>query len=123
MKYIQPMTCKEFAQHLLTLKNGDTVEFACDPGVNWPDEVPDVDDVECWYFARVIVIPEYESRFILIDYCGGEEAFAIPLNCYRSYCDQDDMTIVPRYVEEYFNCRCGHLDSDNDYVFVEMEEK
>lgn len=123
MKYIKPMNCSEFAQYLLTLKNGDTVEFACDPGVNWPDEVPDVTDVECWYFARVMVIPEYESRFILIDYCGGEEAFAIPLNCYSDRCDMDDHQIVPDFVEEYFKGHCRNLDSINDFVFVEMEDE
>ena len=123
MKYIQPMNCEEFAQHLLTLKNGDTVEFGCDPGVAWPDEIPSEKDVSCWYFATVITIPEYMSRFILIDYCGGEEAFAIPLNCYQNHCDEDDRTIVPRYVREYFSGHCRSLDSVDDFVFVEMEEE
>ena len=123
MKYIQPMNHEEFAQHLLTLKDGDTIEFACDPGVAWPNEIPDVTDVECWYFARVMVIPEYESRFILIDYCGGEEAFAIPLNCYQHHCDEDDKIIVPEYVKKYFRGHCRNLTSIYDYVFVEMEEE
>ena len=123
MKYIKPMNWEEFAQHLLTLTNGDTIEFACDPGVAWPDEVPDVRDVECWYFARVMVIPEYESRFILIDYCGGEEAFAIPLNCYSNRCDEDDKWIVSQFVKSYFSGHCRNLNGIDDYVFVEMEEK
>ena len=123
MKYIQPMNCEEFAQYLLTLNEGDTVEFACDVGPMWPDEVPTVRDVECWYFAKVMCIPGYSSRFILIDYCGGEEAFAIPLNCYQNHCDEDDKTIVPRYVKEYFGGHCRSLDSVYDFVFVEMEEK
>ena len=123
MKYIRPMNHEEFAQHLLTLKDGSTIEFACDPGVAWPDEIPDVRDVECWYFARVMAIPEYESRFILIDYCGGEEAFAIPLNCYQNHCDKDDETIVSEYVKKYFMEYCRNLNSINDYVFVEMEKE
>ena len=123
MKYIRPMNWQEFAAHLLTLKNGDTVEFACDPGVAWPDEVPDVENMECWYFARVMTIPEYESRFILIDYCGGEEEFAIPLNCYSNYCDADDYRIVHDFVKTYFNDHCGGLGSIDDFVFVEMEEE
>lgn len=122
MKYIQPMNWQEFASHLLTLKNGDTVEFACDPGVDWPDETPDVHDVECWYFARVMVIPEYESRFILIDYCGGEEAFAIPLNCYSDHCDEDDRQLVPGFVKSYFGGHCRGLCGVDDFVFVEMED-
>jgi len=123
MKYIQPMTCDDFAQHLLTLKNGDTVEFGCDPGVDWPDEIPDTHSVEAWYFARVIEIPEYTSRFILIDYAGGESAFAIPLNCYKNGSDGDDEYIVPQYVKEYFKGHCPDINGIDDYVFVEMEEE
>lgn len=121
MKYIKPMDCDEFAEHLLTLKTGDTVEFGTDPGCAWPDEIPKLDDVTAWYFARVMKIPEYESRFILIDYAGGEEAFAIPLNCYKDYCDDDDKWIVPNRVKEFFE-NCINIGSVTDYVFVEMEE-
>lgn len=115
------MTCEEFAQHLLTLKNGDTVEFGIDPGVDWPDETPDLHDVTTWYFARVMTIPEYCSRFILLDYAGGEEAFAIPLNCYKDECDEDDKYLVPLRVKEYFENH-RELTGIGDYVFVEMEE-
>lgn len=122
MKYIKPMTCGEFAEHLLTLKSGKTIEFGVDPGCNWPDEVPDVKDVTSWYFARIMHIPEYNSRFILIDYCGGEEAFAIPLNCYSDDFDMDDHGIVYLYVRRYF-ANHGTLTGIDDYVFVEMEEE
>lgn len=123
MKYIQPMNCEEFAQYLLTLKNGDAIEFGCDPGVDWPNEIPDVHSVEAWYFARVIVIPEYTSRFILIDYAGGESAYAIPLNCYKNGSDGDDEYIVPQYVKRFFEGHCPDLNGIDDYVFVEMEEE
>lgn len=122
MKYIKPMTCNEFAQHLLTLKNGDTVEFGTDPGCIYPGETPDINDVTGWYFARVMEIPEYQSRFILLDYAGGEEAFAIPLNCYKNECDEDDKRIVPKYVEKYFKNH-RELTGTDDYVFVEMEDE
>ena len=118
MKYIQPMNCEEFAQHLLTLKNGDTVEFGTDPGVKWPYKTPDIDDVTAWYFARVINIPEYESRFILIDYCGGECAFAIPLNYHENRGNEDDEWVVMNKVKEFFK---DYADINN-YVFVEMED-
>lgn len=117
MKYIQPMNCEEFVQHLLTLYNGDTVEFGTDPGVAWPDEIPDIDDVTTWYFARMIYIPEYTSRFILIDYCGGGCAFAIPLNCYN-WINEDGKWIVRNKVKEFFK----DYAEVNDYVFVEMED-
>ena len=123
MKYIKPMNCDEFAQYLLTLKNGDTIEFGCDPGVNWPEKDPDVHSVKAWYFARVISIPEYFSRFILIDYAGGESAYAIPLNGYKNESDGDDEYIVPQYVKRYFKECCTDLCGVNDYVFVEMEEE
>lgn len=122
MKYIKPMNCEEFAQHLLTLKNGDVVEFGCDPGPAWPDEVPDPSDVTTWYFAKVIEIKGYNSRFILLDYCGGEEAFAIPLNGYKNGCDEDDRRFVPRFVKHYFSDHNIHLNGPDDHVFVEMED-
>ena len=122
MRYIKPMNCQEFAEHLLTLKTGDTIEFAVDPGCEWPNEVPDIMDCTVWYFARVIEIKEYCSRFILLDYAGGEEAFAIPVNNYRNYCDDDDRHIVPHYVKQYFENH-RELTGADDYVFVEMEEE
>ena len=122
MKYIKPMDAQEFADYLCTLETGDTIEFGTDPGCSWPDEIPESTDISNWYFARVMEISEYNSRFILIDYAGGEEAFAIPLNNYQNCCDADDCRIVHKYVIKYFkNHRdlCGAY----DYVFVEMEEK
>ena len=122
MKYIKPMQAKEFAELLTTLKTGDTIDFGTDPGWLWPDATPDVEDVTAWYFARVIHIPEYCSRFILLDYSGGEEAFAIPLNCYSDLCDGDDRQIVYSYVRQFFTS-CLNIGHADDYVFVEMEEE
>ena len=122
MKYIKPMNCNEFTEYLLTLKTGDTIEFGIDPGYAWPDEVPEVENVSCWYFAKVMEIKEYNSRFILLDYAGGEEAFAIPLNNYKNYCDEDDRHIVPGFVKQYFENH-RELNGIDDFVFVEMEEK
>lgn len=121
MKYLQPMTCYEFAQHLCRLETGDTIEFACYAGVDWPDEELDQYKAEDWYFARVMEISAYNSRFILIDYCGGEEAFAIPLNCYQSHCDADDTKIIPGYVREFFQ-KCDNISGVDAHVFVVMEE-
>ena len=114
MKTIKPMNCEEFARYLLTLKTGDCVDFACYAS----EEIIDDADVECWYFAKVVEIPEYCSRFILLDYAGGEEAYAIPLNNYRNYCDEDDKYVVPKYVEEYFK----RNENIHEIVYVEMEE-
>ena len=124
MKYIKPMNCKEFAEYLLTLKTGDVIDFGTDIGNLTHEELEEryVEDpytVECWYFAKVMEIKEYGSRFILLDYAGGEEAFAIPLNNYQNIADDDDRNIVPGYVEEYFK-RNYNI---RDFVYVEMEEE
>ena len=121
MKYIQPMNAAQFAEHLLTLKTGDVIEFGVDPGTSWPDEIPEIMDVTCWYFAKVMEIKGYCSRFILLDYCGGEEAVAIPLNNYKNCADDDDRVYVPKYVESYFNDH-RELSGPDDYVFVVMDE-
>lgn len=123
MKYVKPMNCEQFTQHLLALKDGDEINFACFLDVEEGErERFYPNDAECWYFAKVMNLTEYDSRFILIDYCGGEEAYAIPLNNYRSECDEDDQQIVPVYVKEFFR-RCMNLGSTNRTVYVEFEEE
>lgn len=123
MKYIKPMTCKEFADYLLTLKTGDTIDFGCSVECDWPHETPTQYDVADWYFARVMEISAYNSRFILIDYAGGEEAYAIPLNNYKDCCDEDDRSILPNFIEKYFRSYNRFLTGVDDVVFVEMEEE
>lgn len=122
MKYVKPMCCDQFTQRLLTLKDGDEINFACILDVEESESERFYPyDAECWYFAKVMHLAEYESRFILIDYCGGEEAFAIPLNNYANRRDEDDKQIVPVYVKEFFR-RCPNLGSINKTVYVEFEK-
>lgn len=122
MRYVRPMNCEQFTQHLLKLKDGDEINFACELLADDKNcERYDVYDADGWYFARVIFIPHYDSRFILIDYCGGEEAFAIPLNNYTNRRDDDDMRIVPVYVKEFFG-RCPNLGSTNKPVYVDFKD-
>lgn len=120
-KIIRPMQYSDFADLLLTLKEGQTIEFACSTDVDFPNEIPEPNECTAWYFARILCIPEYQSRFILIDYAGGEEAFAIPLNGYCRSFDMDDKEIVKGMVKTFFKY-CLSLGNINDYVFVEMEE-
>lgn len=122
MKYIQPMTWHEFANHLYTLTDVEDILFGCDPGCAYPNEVPDPNDVSAWYFARLMHVREYDCNFILIDYCGGERAFAIPLNCYQREFDEDDKRIIRDYVKRFFESVCDDLCGLDDHVFVEMEE-
>lgn len=122
MSIIKPMNYKEFARYVETVFNNDTnavIEFACDPGSVWPQKVPDVNDCECWYFAKLISIPEYNSRFIVIDYCGGEEAYAVPVS---NYTISEYPEIIEGYMRSFWN-NCVSLGSDNHIVFVEIKEK
>ena len=121
MKKIVPMNAQMFSELLSSMKEGETIEFARDANEDWKERELDKWDVECWFFARILCVPEYESRFILIDYCGGEEAFVIPLNCYSHNIDGDDHFIIKCHVKHLFE---NHLYIGTDgYVFVEMEEE
>ena len=121
MKKIVPMSENDFANLLCSMKEGQTIEFARD-AYDWQEGMElEPHEVECWYFARILCVPEYESRFILIDYCGGEEAFVIPLNCYSHTIDGDDRFIIRNAVRRLFD---HHLFiGPQAYVFVEMEEE
>ena len=121
MKKIVPMNENDFANLLCTMKEGQAIEFARD-AYNWQEGMElEPHEVECWYFARILCVPEYDSRFILIDYCGGEEAFVIPLNCYSHTIDEDDKRIICMKVKQLFD---HHLFiGPQAHVFVEMEEE
>lgn len=123
MKKIIPMNVNKFTNLLCAMKEGQTIEFARDAYL-WQEGLEieiEPHEVECWYFARILRVPEYESRFILIDYCGGEEAFVIPLNCYSNTIDEDDKFIIRDAVRRLFE---HHLSiGPQAYVFVEMEEE
>ena len=118
-KHIEAMDVFRFAEYIMNLKDDEEVCFGIDCDAEDVSNINDENDVECWYFARKMYIGEYGSRFILIDYCGGEEAFAIPFNCYQSEPDGDDKQIVLDHVKRFFReCRS----SINKYVYVEVED-
>lgn len=121
MKTYKPMGWQQFADHLMTMKPGEAVEFAtcCDVDLT-PDLEPDFIDLSEWYFAKLMKLEEYASQFILFDYCGGEEAYAIPKCGYRDEFDGDDYRIIPIAVKQYFQV---HLNLDEyDKVYVEIED-
>lgn len=89
---ILSLTAKEFARWILdNLKRGESVPFAL-------NKLSDT-EYENWWFAQIFEA-EFDSTFIIIDYCGGgyPTAFAID--------GDDDFTIEA--IEHYFE----HL---NDY--------
>lgn len=114
MEICQKKSMNELAELLLSLDDGETIEFGLEyVGERKNDTFVEPEDVQEWYFARKINIPEYCSRFILIDYAGGECAYAIPLNNYQSYADGDDKWIVSlklrEYFSEYTNSNCVYV--------------
>lgn len=121
MNFIQPLNMESFIELLLSLKDNEEITFATTAN----DEALDgylaglpiqPEDVENWYFARLFNITEYNSRFILIDYCGGSEAFAIPLSSDGD--DTLDKSLVKDHVERFY-MRCYELDGTDKPVFVE----
>lgn len=122
MKYIKPMNIKEFSDFLATLKHGETINFGtfvCSSRIN---EITDPDDVENWYFATVMEIKEYRSRFILIDYAGGGQAYAIPLDGDNDTCDAAYKYIVSEYIKQFF-LSCSDLGSLQAKVYVELDDE
>lgn len=117
MKYIKPMTLEEFTGHLLVMKVDQTVEFATETVHKWPEEIPDPCDCQFWFYARKFHINEYDSLFIVIDYCGGEEARAIPLSMFYDHSDNSNRILIRETLEQFFDTY------DCDVVFVEMEEE
>ena len=133
MKYFKKMSAEEFGKYLLTVPFGKDVFFALDyMGSGFEDEfemghVFDGDreyDFGLWYFIKGMEITNYGSKFLLCDYAGGEEAFAIPLSDYGTYPTSEDQEWVPRF---WIDCWSQIKDRNGydgqDYVFVEIIEE
>lgn len=81
IKEIKIMTSQELADYIISRKTGDIIEFAISKAQLATVDIPEnVEQVESWYFAQIIERPDYQSRFLIIDYCGGLEACAYPLS-------------------------------------------
>ena len=132
MKYFKKMSAEDFGKYLLTVPFGKEVCFALDyMGAEGEDNVAlgqvfDGDreyDFGLWYFIKALEIPKYGSKFLLCDYAGGEEAFAIPLSDYGTYPTSEDKEWVPRF---WMDCWSKIQDRNGydrqDYLFVEIEE-
>lgn len=83
--------------HLLNAD--DTIEFATardfDDG-NGADELVDDGSFTGWFFAKRMYISNYDSSYILVDYCGGGDAIAIPLEQKNGFSNCDDEMIIGR---------------------------
>ena len=132
MKYFKKMSVEDFGKYLLTVPFGKEICFALDyRGEGYEDELAmgqvfdanRENDFEVWYFVKGIEIEYYQSRFLLCDYAGGEEAFAIPVSSMGSYPTGEDREFVPRFWLDCWNQikdRNGYY--NQDYVFVEIGE-
>lgn len=70
---ISKMTPNEIAKYLLNLHAGQIVEFAITQ-----NEI--TDEPETWFFATIMEFPQYDSKFLLVDYCGGLQSIAYPIS-------------------------------------------
>jgi hypothetical protein len=123
MKIIVPMSATEFAAHLLNIvaTQKHTVEFALDCDAESMEEATP-SDCETWMYAKYMEVEGYDSRFILIDHCGGEDAHVIPLgNFMNDYTHSpDDLRITECKVCDFF--RDYFIPLSSGRVYVEMEE-
>ena len=119
-KKIKAMKAAEFAELLLEMRTGEVINFATECNVEYADEAS-ITDVDSWYFAKKFYLPEFDSRFILIDYCTGEEAFAIPMNRDSDNADDADRLFLPDDVNEFFD-KCPNILDRDSYIYVELEE-
>lgn len=116
------MNEEEFADLLCGLHENETVEFACEFDEETPDKDFEMMDLHSWYYAKVYPRNEYDTRFLLIDYCGGEEAYAIPLNNYSDKMDDDDIREIHERVKNYFRNENWRLFNGGSVV-VEFKEE
>jgi hypothetical protein len=137
MKYFKKMSAEDFGKYLLTVPFGKEMHFALDYS-GWDCREEDIamdqvfdesheNDFEVWYFIRGMEIAEYQSRFLLCDYAGGEEAFAMPVSSSMGKCKyptSDDKEYIPRFWMDCWNnikSRNGY--DQQDYLFVEIIEE
>jgi hypothetical protein len=134
MKYFKKMSAEDFGKYLLTVPFGKEICFALDCNNLDCDEADiEMNQVfdesyehyfEAWYFIKGMRIPQYDSRFWLCDYAGGEDAFAIPVSSFGKYPTDEDEEFVPRYWKYCWNRIKDRNGYDNqDYVFVEIIEE
>lgn len=69
MKEIQTMTAKELAKLIIDHKE-DIIEFAIRNN-DYPALPENSTCCEEWWFAKIILFPEYQSNNLFIDFCGG----------------------------------------------------
>jgi hypothetical protein len=120
MNYIKPMNYKEFAELISSLGPKEEFYFGCNGGVNWPDKIPDVEEVTSWYYVQYFFLEDRDSRFIIIDYCGGEEAYVIPIS--NSDNKTEHLMSIECYVKDYFENHNPIIGGLDEMVFVEMEK-
>lgn len=109
----EKMNWKEFSNFLLTLKEGDSVNFGCKCDKDLMNSDLDFSDIDYWYSATML---SSESRgnnslYIFVEWLEGDEEFTIPINL-------DFEESIKTFFEN--NCFLGSADS---FVYVDLELK
>lgn len=103
------LSAEEFAKWILdNLNLGDSVTF----GLDRLDE----NEVENWWFVKVVNIPEGDSNIVIIDYCGGGLPMAFPLN-HPMY--QEDEEFFVEAVAHYFR-KDNESYNDDEKITVDL---
>lgn len=100
------LSAEEFARWiLLNLKCGDSVAFA----LNRVSKT----EVENWWYAKLIDIPERDATIFVIDYYGGGYATAFSI-------DGDDEFLIDSIV--YYFERHNDYYNDDDKITIDLDD-
>lgn len=99
---LKQTTIEEIAEKINSAPIGHHIYFSSGSG--------DVGDFECWFFATKSTIDSEASDFLLIDHCGGGDAYAASI--YNDGRETGDIcAILQDYAEDH-----------DDYFFKEDGE-
>ena len=100
------VSAEEFAKWILkNLEFGDGVTFAL-------NRVSD-EEVENWWYVKLINIPEYDAAVCIIDYCGGGFATSFSL------CEDDEWFIAS--VVHYFE-NCNDWYNNDEKIIIDLND-
>lgn len=119
---IKTTDAKGLAEYLCTkLKEDENniVEF----GLYCSDEDnPSVYNVSSWYYIQLCKNEGYMSEYLIVDYCGGEDAMAISVP-WKCRFEPNDANDIAEYLADYITLRNGNeVYIDIGMIWDELEE-
>lgn len=103
-------------------KEDNIVEF----GLYCSDEDnPSIHNVGSWYYIQLCKNEGYMSEYLIVDYCGGEDAMAIsiPWKCKFDRQDIDDITERLEYYIKAIDCYEVYIDTGMTWDECEVGDK